>query len=349
MLRWLRRHGETVVVAGVTALVVSGAPALGHVSKRLAHLIKHLNPLYVNVGEKASDADLLDGKDSGAFLGAGAKAVDAELLDGSDSSDFMRDGETAADSDRLDGMDSTAFQRSFTRTIVVDTVAELLATESAPFGTLVKVEPGVYSLGTEVYTLPLGVVVEGSGIDNTTITRGGFSSDGNATVVTSSEIRSIHIQNAGGASHAIALKTTTPPRLINVSLSAAGGTSLNLGLDVPSTPAFFPARLYGLDILVTGGAGIPTVGIRAADALDVRDSVVLADANVGTEGVAVAVSAGTVRIEGSAMSGGGDAVTRTGGSVSIAGTRLEGGVTGSATCAGVWDGAFGFFASTCPT
>ncbi|MGH2654574.1 MAG: hypothetical protein ACRDHV_09545 [Actinomycetota bacterium] len=352
MLRWIRRHGETVVVAGVTALVVSGTPALGHVTKKLGHLIKHLNPVFVNVGEKASDSDLLDGRDSTEFLGVGGKAADADRLDGSDSSAFMRAGEKAADSDLLDGLNSTAFQRSYTATIVVDTVAELLATEMATSGTLVKLEPGVYDLGTQVYSLPLGVDLEGSGMDNTTIVRNGFSSDGpgNATVTSAdSEIRSVSIRNEGGASHAIALKTVTHPRLINVGLTAFGGSSLNLGLDVLSNPGFAPARLSGLDILVGGGSGIPTIGIRAADKLDVRDSVVLADAAVGTEGVGVMVSAETVRIEGSAVMGGGDAVVRTGGSVSIASTRLEGGVTGTATCAGVWDGAFTFFASACPT
>jgi hypothetical protein len=75
MFRWIRRHGETVVVAGVTALVVSGAPAFGHVTKKLGHIVKHLNKLYVNVGEKASNADLLDGNDSGDFMRTGETAT----------------------------------------------------------------------------------------------------------------------------------------------------------------------------------------------------------------------------------------------------------------------------------
>lgn len=143
------------VVAGVTALVVSGAPALGHVTKKLGHIVKHLNPLFVNVGEKVSDSDLLDGKDATEFLGANAKAADAELLDGSDSSDFTRSGETAADSELLDGMDSSDFQPRYDRIVVVSTAAELLsAASSAVSGTLIKVEPGNYNRGPTCCTSP---------------------------------------------------------------------------------------------------------------------------------------------------------------------------------------------------
>lgn len=135
--------------------MVSGAPALGHVTKKLGHIVKHLNPLFVNVGEKVSDSDLLDGKDATEFLGANAKAADAELLDGSDSSDFTRSGETAADSELLDGMDSSDFQPRYDRIVVVSTAAELLsAASSAVSGTLIKVEPGNYNRGPTCCTSP---------------------------------------------------------------------------------------------------------------------------------------------------------------------------------------------------
>ena len=47
---------------------------------------------FVNVGEKASDADKLDGKDSTEFLGTAGKATDADKLDNLDSTAFQRSG-----------------------------------------------------------------------------------------------------------------------------------------------------------------------------------------------------------------------------------------------------------------
>lgn len=64
-------------------------PAGAHVTKRVPHLLKHLDPRYINVDEMAANANLLDGQDSTAFLGTNAKAADAELLDGQDSTSFM--------------------------------------------------------------------------------------------------------------------------------------------------------------------------------------------------------------------------------------------------------------------
>jgi hypothetical protein len=51
---------------------------------------------FINVGEKAGDANLLDGQDSTAFLGASAQATDADLLDGKDSTAFQQGCENGA-------------------------------------------------------------------------------------------------------------------------------------------------------------------------------------------------------------------------------------------------------------
>jgi len=55
------------------------------VTKRIGHLFSHLDPRYINANEMVSNADLLDGQDSTAFLEANAKAADADLLDGQNS------------------------------------------------------------------------------------------------------------------------------------------------------------------------------------------------------------------------------------------------------------------------
>jgi hypothetical protein len=69
-----RRFGKIqTAVLVVIALVMAAnliSPAVGHVTRKLTHLYKHLDPRYVNVGEQAAsaaNADKLDNFDSGDF------------------------------------------------------------------------------------------------------------------------------------------------------------------------------------------------------------------------------------------------------------------------------------------
>jgi hypothetical protein len=106
-LRLAKIAGFTILVLLVLSNLV--LPAGAHITKRLPHLQKHLDSRYVNLNEKAADANLLDGQDSTAFLGANAKAADADLLDGQNSTAFLGANAKAADADLLDGQNSTAF------------------------------------------------------------------------------------------------------------------------------------------------------------------------------------------------------------------------------------------------
>ncbi len=65
---------------------------------------------FLGAGEKAADADLLDGMDSADFLGAGEKAADSNLLDGMDSDAFLQAGDPI-DADTLDGNGPEDFVR----------------------------------------------------------------------------------------------------------------------------------------------------------------------------------------------------------------------------------------------
>jgi len=84
-----RMRSVALLVAGIMAGSVMLQPAVAHVTRRLNHLFRHLDPRYINVGEKASDSDRLDGLDSTAFLRTTGKAADADLLDGNDSAVFL--------------------------------------------------------------------------------------------------------------------------------------------------------------------------------------------------------------------------------------------------------------------
>jgi len=91
--RWL-----AVVVAGALVGSVLIGPAMAHLNNppTFAHLKKHFftkkqaNSKFINVGEKASDSDKLDGKNSTEFLATGGKAADSDKLDGLDGSAFLQ-------------------------------------------------------------------------------------------------------------------------------------------------------------------------------------------------------------------------------------------------------------------
>jgi hypothetical protein len=91
--RWL-----VVLLIGMLAGSVLLTPVGAHI-KNFNHLkTKHFytkkaaNNRFINVGEKASDSDKLDGKDSTEFLGTAGKAADADKLDNLDSTAFQRSG-----------------------------------------------------------------------------------------------------------------------------------------------------------------------------------------------------------------------------------------------------------------
>ena len=87
-----RRGVAVLLLALLAAGVVASSPATAGkflTKKRALKLFypkSEADARFINVGEKAGDADTLDGKDSTAFLGASAKASDADTLDGNDSS-----------------------------------------------------------------------------------------------------------------------------------------------------------------------------------------------------------------------------------------------------------------------
>ena len=91
--RTLLRGAVSLGLLGALAAAMIVAPAGAHVTKKLQHLQKHLDPLYLNVGEKASDADKLDGVDSTGFLKTAQKATDSDKLDNLDSTAFQQEAD----------------------------------------------------------------------------------------------------------------------------------------------------------------------------------------------------------------------------------------------------------------
>lgn len=82
-----------VALLGAPALSFSAASAGKPLTKKRALKLFYKRSVadarFIDVGEKSSDAELLDGQDSTTFLGVSGKAADADKLDGLDSAAFQ--------------------------------------------------------------------------------------------------------------------------------------------------------------------------------------------------------------------------------------------------------------------
>jgi hypothetical protein len=93
---------------------------------------------------------------------------------------------------------------------------------------LIKLEPGVYDLGTSTLQMKEHVDIEGSGEWVTKITAAGSASLNTGTVKGSdmAELRFLGVWNSGGNTYAAAIfNDHTSPRLTHVTAYASGGTS----------------------------------------------------------------------------------------------------------------------------
>jgi hypothetical protein len=66
--RSAKSRAVVLILAGITAGSLLGGPAGAHVTRKVKHLTKHLDPVYLNETQTAADADKLDNIDSEAFL-----------------------------------------------------------------------------------------------------------------------------------------------------------------------------------------------------------------------------------------------------------------------------------------
>jgi hypothetical protein len=79
-----RRFGKLQTAVLIVIALVMGAnlisPAVAHVTRRLNHLYKHLDPRYLNIGETAQNANALGGKSLDAVLPRSASAENATVV-----------------------------------------------------------------------------------------------------------------------------------------------------------------------------------------------------------------------------------------------------------------------------
>jgi len=344
--------------------------------------------------EKAADSDQLDGKDSTAFLGANNKAADSELLDGLNSMEFQRrvsgtcpagssirsigasgtDVTCESDDESAAGLVSTVVvspvgSATENGTALRDALAGITdASANNPY--LLKIEPGVYDLGSLQFSqldMKSFVDVEGSGEGVTTITSSNPFS-GTVMGAANSELRSLTVKHTGGPNGATAIIDFADNfRVTHVTADASGEGPVNLGFNifgtamlsqVSATPSGASARNTGVNIFGTatldrvtatgsGGSidGSRGVEISAVDATAVL-SQVTATASGGPFSIGV-LNVGSTQIHNSRITGDTATLGNFAGTMRVGASHLSGppstkesGTT--LTCAGVYDEDYAF-------
>lgn len=351
--KMLRRRKVTVL-AVVVALTLVASPALAK-KKAPSFLLNVADQAVTAVsGLKGNLAGPImklenDGTSSGATamdlrVGSGQPPMsvnsdvkvdnlNADELDGKDSTEFLGVNDKAADSDKLDGKDSSEFAGAYKRTVVVSPVGSAtdngaaltnalngITDASATNPYLLKIEPGVYDLGSSSLNMKPWVDIEGSGEGVTTLTstRGGFT--GAVFGASNTELRFLTVKNTGGSINgAVAIRSAVNPfRLIHVTATGASGGGSNFGVAIDGGVATLD------EVTATGSSG---------------------NINYG-----VANYSGNTQIRNSRIVGGTYTIYSSSGTVRVGASQLDGGAVGSSsvTCAGVYDENYTFYPNTCP-
>ena len=191
---------------------------------------------------------------------------------------------------------STAGQPQYVSTVVVSPVGTdaqngtaLKNVYDATFGptpVLIKVEPGVFDLGTSRIVLRSGISIEGSGI-NSTIIRSSFDSSSNG-VLEHAEAGSIELSRFSlelgtpGSGIGIFLGSTTSARISEVSVRVTGAPTAITGIRQDS--GTLELRDCLIDLSAAPGKGLEAQGASASiRGLSVRSNAIAAGIVDGIE------------------------------------------------------------------
>lgn len=226
---------------------------------------------------------------------------------------------------------------------------------------LLKIMPGLYNVGSSSVIMHEYIDIEGSGENVTTIEGeiGTTAAPRRGVLVGASnaEIRFLSVVNdaiSGDDAVAISYEFESP-KLLHVTATASGGSITNVGVFINSGGD--PLTLKNVTANASGGAN--SYGIEYIDCRPTLINVIASASGGSANNYGVFDSndaGGHSTIEHSVLSGTTGSLLSVGfGSARIASTRLIGSVDVGGdpgnpppTCAGVYDAAFTFFASTCP-
>jgi len=290
---------------------------------------------------------------------------------------------TAGDADTLDGFHADTFQQHYAKVIIVaqsggdyTTITAALNSITAASDTsryLVRIMPGVY---TEQVTMKPYVDIEGSGELTTKITYTGSADIDSGTVIgaNDAELRFLTVENTGGNAFAAAIyNASTSPRLTHITATAFGSqynggvynnanaAPLMTHVTISASGGQYNIGVYNednaaptlTDAIISASGGIIAIAVYNINASAMLQHCTL-QANGGTEsyGIQNDAYAGsyTVRVNNSQVTG--TILSTANSAILIGATLLDGGTAssfgGTITCAGVYDEAYTFYASTCP-
>lgn len=235
---------------------------------------------------------------------------------------------------------------------------------------LVKLEPGVYDLGTSSLSLPSNVDLEGSGDPSSTI----LSLTAAGTVVASSNtIRLVRILAGGGDAKAVQVPNGKKVTLQLVSLRASG-SGAPIGLDDDGSGQVVQSVVSGISSGAGGfGMGIRTSGIvtisqsrivasadgggSQAAAINAFGSVIVTGSELTSIGSAGAssygqvVQGGSAQIDASQVQGTTSSISASNGPIKVGASKLTGppsvSGTGSVACAASYNGAYAPVGAAC--
>ena len=245
-----------------------------------------------------------------------------------------------------DGADAAANGQA-----LLDALTEVGAASPAPGVDnpwLIKIEPGVYNVGTTAVIMLPYVDIEGSGQGVTHI-EGAVPSPSSTALLnlaSNSELRHLTVSNAGseGLHHGVGigqgLNATENWRISHVTASGSGGTNFSAGL------FFFPTSCDGgviTDVTAVGSGPGGNRGVAInCTAGTVTATNVSGSSSGGTASIGLLKNNGSVlRVRDSAFSGGTNSLDVNDGTLVVISSEVDGTVANGATlrCVGAYDAA----------
>ena len=214
---------------------------------------------------------------------------------------------------------------------------------------LVWIAPGVYA---ERVTMKPYVDIEGAGQNTTRITFGGSGTNTTGTVVTASnaELRSLTVENTGGAAYAIAIYSNdASPRLTDITAIASGDGNISAAVfcTASASPDISDATL------VTAGAGSNHYSLYSVGSSTptISNSTISASGGSSNNYGVLSTVSSTTTIYNSVIRGTTAAVYMLNSDGRIATSLLDGDATtdgsGSLTCVGAYNQSFAALSANC--
>jgi hypothetical protein len=246
-----------------------------------------------------------------------------------------------------------------------------ITTASSTNPYLLKIEPGIYDIGTSSLQMKVYVDVEGSGENTTTIT--GHIDGGVVLGSGYAEIRFLTVQNTGGGTNAVAIyNTSASPKITNVTASASAGSYQNCGVvNISSSPRMTNVTASGsggpkncgvhnlssspamMNVTASGSGGTGSMNCGVVNCFGSPTMTnVTASGSGGTDNYGVySTNPGTIMIHNSVIIGSTNTIFNDANTTTrVANTKLDGGAvsnSGTLTCVGAYDETYIALNTTC--